>query len=404
MMENKLTLLWLGLAFVSGMDGGRAAAAPAEAVSLAGSSRNFPAGILHSQWTRFEARGYAQPVTGVVYRGRPRPTCGMPLGGLDTGCLDIEPTGMLGYSTIFNQLFAPRGIYNAPFLGLSVDGKTCLLATDTRGKEQRPLYRDSGLWPPFDYTPGYFDVGLSDVARAQSIDYWGHYPMLDMEFDTARPIEVGLRAFSPLVPGDSKTSMLPGAVFDFSLRNPTDASHRGTLVFSFPGFDATPSKSPRKVVRKMVSGELTGVSVSTVDKGNAREMSYALVCLDGSAIRQGGSLGTDGTAWNSIEKGLPAASAESSGATLGLDFELAPGATTTRRVVLAWHAPYWNASGSPDTDSQNVFAHMYAKHYADALVVARKLAADHVGLEKRIIAWQKRSMAMRTRRAGWPTA
>ena len=46
----------------------------------------------------------------------------MPLGGLDTGCIDIEPNGLLGYSAIFNHLINPRMLLNQPFLGLNVDG------------------------------------------------------------------------------------------------------------------------------------------------------------------------------------------------------------------------------------------------------------------------------------------
>jgi hypothetical protein len=65
--------------------------------------RLFPPHWLQAKWHRFEAAGYSQPVTGVIYRGEPRPTCGLSLGGVDTGCLDIEPSGFLGYSTIFNQ-------------------------------------------------------------------------------------------------------------------------------------------------------------------------------------------------------------------------------------------------------------------------------------------------------------
>ena len=52
------------------------------------SDRLFPPHLLHARWHSFEAAGYSQPVTGIVYRGEPRPTCGMPLGGLDTGCID----------------------------------------------------------------------------------------------------------------------------------------------------------------------------------------------------------------------------------------------------------------------------------------------------------------------------
>src|SRR4051812_36501980 len=60
------------------------------------SGRYFPGGILHASWQEFAVQGYKHPITGVVYRGNPRPTCGMPLGGLDTGCIDIEPNGLLG--------------------------------------------------------------------------------------------------------------------------------------------------------------------------------------------------------------------------------------------------------------------------------------------------------------------
>ena len=57
--------------------------------------RLFPPHLLHASWQEFPARGYARPVTGVIYRGEPRPTCGMPLGGIETGCIDIEPNGLV---------------------------------------------------------------------------------------------------------------------------------------------------------------------------------------------------------------------------------------------------------------------------------------------------------------------
>ncbi|HMO83692.1 MAG TPA: hypothetical protein PKC18_02105, partial [Lacipirellulaceae bacterium] len=89
-------------------------ATAAAATADAGEDRYFPHGLLHATWQQFPSEGYRKPVTGVVYRGLPRPTCGMPLGGLDTGCLDIEPNGMLGYATLFNHLADPRLLYNEP--------------------------------------------------------------------------------------------------------------------------------------------------------------------------------------------------------------------------------------------------------------------------------------------------
>ncbi|MBU7004994.1 MAG: hypothetical protein HXS50_05465, partial [Theionarchaea archaeon] len=59
----------------------------------------FPTDLPGSRWTRFRAEGFPDPVCGVIYRLSRPATCGMPLGGLDTGCIDLETSGMWGYST-----------------------------------------------------------------------------------------------------------------------------------------------------------------------------------------------------------------------------------------------------------------------------------------------------------------
>jgi hypothetical protein len=44
----------------------------------------------------------------------------MALGGVDTGCFDLETSGMLGYNTIFNTLVPRRCSDNQRLLGLSI--------------------------------------------------------------------------------------------------------------------------------------------------------------------------------------------------------------------------------------------------------------------------------------------
>src|SRR3990172_3282369 len=73
------------------------------------------------EWIEFNAEGFSAPVTGVIYTSQEPPECGMPLGGIDTGCLDLEATGTLGFATIFNSLTPRRGPINLPVLGLSMD-------------------------------------------------------------------------------------------------------------------------------------------------------------------------------------------------------------------------------------------------------------------------------------------
>jgi uncharacterized protein (DUF608 family) len=76
-------------------------------------------------WAEFRAAGYSAPVCGVVHRLKDQVTNGMPLGAVDTGCLDLESNGTLGYNTIFNSI-VPRGgaPLRTPVLALSVGGKT----------------------------------------------------------------------------------------------------------------------------------------------------------------------------------------------------------------------------------------------------------------------------------------
>ena len=40
-----------------------------------------------------------QTICGTIHLGTNPPACGVPLGGLATGCLDLEASGLLGYCT-----------------------------------------------------------------------------------------------------------------------------------------------------------------------------------------------------------------------------------------------------------------------------------------------------------------
>ena len=77
--------------------------------------RLFSPGLKGAEWNTFSAAGYNKPVSGICYRtkpegyfglyiDRPLPVSGMPLGGIDTGALYLEPSGQLGYTSIFNHL------------------------------------------------------------------------------------------------------------------------------------------------------------------------------------------------------------------------------------------------------------------------------------------------------------
>ena len=103
---------------------------------------------------------------GVVYRTGDSVTTGMALGGIDTGCLDLAPSGLLGYSTIFNSHVPRRGPIKEPILGLSVGGKTWVLCKpDVRA----PSW--VGVGPKGPAEPVRMELVLDGVETAEAVHY-----------------------------------------------------------------------------------------------------------------------------------------------------------------------------------------------------------------------------------------
>ena len=67
----------------------------------------FPIDLPDLQWLEFEAEGFPRPVSGVIYRTGNPPCCGVPLGGISTGCIDIDARGVYGFSCSTAARFIP---------------------------------------------------------------------------------------------------------------------------------------------------------------------------------------------------------------------------------------------------------------------------------------------------------
>jgi len=334
----------------------------------------FPTHLPSREWQTFRAAGFAKPACGVIYRRADTVTNGLALGGVDTGCLDLETTGLLGYCTVFNTHVPRRGPINLPVLGLSTGGRTWVLC-DPQVKQG-----EGGSQTPIE--PGVSALKLEGVGTADEIHYWGHYPVADLEFVTDAPISVGLRAWSPFLPGDVVGSMIPGIVFEARLRNVSDARQTGTIAFSFPG------PSPREAGteefdRREVAGPFRGVAVT------GRLASYAVGVIGREKTRAGGELGGSGEAWARIAEVLPTPDRRQPGSSVAVDFALEAGKAKVIRFALTWCAPTWKGGGYNWAESGNTFTHMYAKHYSDPVETGRLLARQHGSLLRRVLAWQQ---------------
>ncbi len=363
----------------------------------------FPTDVPGKTWVTFDATGFSAPACGVVYRIKDEVSCGMPLGGIDVGCIDLETSGLLGYCTIFNSHVPRRGPINLPVLGLSTGGKTWVLCNKQPKKQ---------LKPDWDMLPGpvlpvLSELRLDGVQTPKEIHYWGHYPVADLEFETDAPVQVGLRAWAPFLPGDVVDSMIPAIIFEVHLRNTSGAAQKGTVAFSFPGPDPKEAGT-EQFVRKELSVGRTSQSVP--ESGRIRKSvlldgvevrgklaSYAMGVIGEEKSRLGGELGADGAAWAKIASSLPVTRGDQPGSSAGVDFSLPPDQEKVVRFVVAWCAPTWNGVGYNGATSvpkgcagsPRTFTHMYAKHYPSAAETAQLIAKNHASLLRRILAWQQ---------------
>jgi uncharacterized protein (DUF608 family) len=348
----------------------------------------FPTNLPERQWSQFKALGFTGQVCGTIYNSNRKPECGVPLGGIGTGCLDLEADGTFGYCTAFSRVWGhgdgedgsriyrdrnvgpdgvivdlndpTRGPIKAPFLGLAVEDKVWILTTVPTGE---------GLHKP------------------DRIDYWGHYPVVDMEFQSGGPVNVGMRAWTPFILGDTIRSNVPAAVFEVHLRNTSTQEQRATLAMNFPG-PRERERQGQTYVRQVVNtNRISGVAVST-----PANLGYVLAAMETEGVRSGLGLGENWAAWSHIAGMFPQSidpKASSDGSvSVAVDCQLAPNATKVVRFVLAWYAPTWQ-SDWPWANKSDSFTQMYTTRFGGPLDVANYIAENHTSLLASVLDWQQ---------------
>ena len=351
-------------------------------------------------YQEIEVAGYSVNPCGYVFRESvSKAVCGMPLGGIDTGCVDLETSGLWGYSTIFNSLIPRGGPWNTPMLGVS-DGRNSVVLSSLRAKVN---WISGGITAGEEYedqTNGETLYGeLPDgLTKPKEIRYFGHYPVADIQYDLDIPLEVSCRAFTPFIPGDVQTSTKPCMLLAVTVKNTAEVPRDCVLAFDFLG--ASGDECGGAVKRSIIDEpDMHGVLV----RSPCANYVVASSCRN---IQSGAALGSDLNTWAAIGRDLPDASACSRGVALSANLHLNPGEESEVRFVVSWLSPTWNGSGNPldeeingmavwkhklppgETHSRS-FTHMYAKYHPDATETARSALKYFDVLLQRIISWQE---------------
>jgi uncharacterized protein (DUF608 family) len=326
---------------------------------------------------------------------------GVPLGGIGCGTFQLLTDGTVSRATINNNWTQPTG-----------DLKGCFAAvwTSAGGRTQSMALKLKS------------EFGLPAVS---AIDYRGIFPQALLDFPDARlPVSLSLRAYSPLVPHDVKSSALPVAIFVFTITNESRAPVEASIALSWENFlgvggsagkgafaervgntvEHIPAKEGIFGMR-LASSTRQGVDPPDRSRYNARG-NYALLAqppTQDTAVTQGG--------WNALDAapgwwGQFAKDGTVSG-TVGpaVDGSVHPAAVISMRVALkeretrelafavAWYTPRLY------TDSGAEYGHIYEKTFEDANAVGRYALENRLSLRALTEEWQNR--LLRSSLPGW---
>lgn len=322
-----------------------------------------------------------------------------PLGGIGTGTVSLGGRGQLRDWELFNRPGKGKAL---PYTFFSVWARPEGGAAVSRIAERRflPPYVDGRGLPPAQA------YGLPRLAEAR---FRGEYPFAWIDFeDPALPVSLSLQAWNPMIPLDADRSGIPGAVFDWTVRNPGSTPVDVSLAFSLCnacGYDGRAELPSR---RHALFGQnrnawveeagLRGISMTTEKYAPDHPQFGSMALLTDwpdATYRvhweRGGwwddlqsfwdDFSSDGLLPSSPESD-PTPEGQTDVGTLGLRVRLAPGASATLPLYLAWHFPnlvnYWNPQ---EGIKGKRLGNWYGTQYPDAWAAAARLAREREDLE-----------------------
>jgi uncharacterized protein (DUF608 family) len=338
-----------------------------------------------------------------AYTGDYATKVAMPLGGIGTGTVsiggrgdlrdwEIVNQGALGWKPVFNS--SKGSIQLAPFFAINT--KTSEGKSQTRILEG-PLPSDNleGDWGSNELNSGF--------PRFGSCEFNAAYPLAQINLsDENSPVDVIVKAFNPMVPGDPKISSIPGAILKYVVHNKTDKAIETTVCGAIPNFIGTDgwggsSEGNKNTFKK--EDTFTGIFMENENKDtlSGKWGTMALITPETEGIsyrtqwnpdlRWNGSLidfwddfNDDGTLTEQdgkYEGNKPA--------TLALKASIPANGTKEFVFVLTWNFPYrlgWEAQGGV---KHNMIKNHYSTVYENAWDVAKAVASNLQALEKKTI-------------------
>ncbi|MEI8038571.1 MAG: GH116 family glycosyl hydrolase [Verrucomicrobiota bacterium] len=270
------------------------------------------------------------------YTGERLNRVAFPMGGMGAGMICLEGTGALSHVSLRNQ----PDVFNEPcmFAALCVKGDVNVA---------RVLEGPVPNWKKFGAPgTGMGATGTSfGLPRFREVSFAARFPFATINLsDKEMPLDVEICGWSPFEPGDADHASLPVAGIEYRFTNKSARAVEAVFSWNAKNFMAV-GKNPQAV--KAASGGFTLWSAGAKDRG--WEEGAFCATVNDPAVKvnhawfRGGWWDPLTTAWNEIARGKcverpPLTEGDASpGASLFVPFTLAPGASKTLVLRLAWH-------------------------------------------------------------------
>jgi uncharacterized protein (DUF608 family) len=342
----------------------------------------------------------------------------MPLGGIGAGCICLNGYGGLQDFSIWNRpstTALPEGF--APSQGgfaiLHIKGESPVTKLVEGPFPVLKIY-DQGL-----QGEGYRRGGFEGFPRFQKCVFRGEYPFGEATIsDSSVPLQVALSAWNPFIPLDDKDSGIPCAILEYTLHN--ISARTVEYEFSYhlshlaPGCGQDQSASRNSVLPER------GVFLYNVEKPNAEGYgSASLTAIGYKPLVKGMWLRSAGwefdslsALWREVSTGTFTANEGSNeidikgrnGGSILLAGTLAPGASRTYPILIAWHFPncYLQVGGATLAEVQEVagcrsfpegvpprWRPYYASIWNDAREIALYVEEHYASLRARTLSFKE---------------
>jgi len=285
------------------------------------------------------------------YTGKHLNRIAFPLGGIGAGMICLEGTGAFSHVSLHGQM----DFYHEPemYAALHIKGDPGMA---------RVVEGPVPTWKYF----GASGTGNGGVTRTYGLPRFREavfsvrFPFASIELeDKDIPLRASLCGWSPFAPGDADASSLPVAGLEYTFANPSATPVEAVFSFHAKNFMAVSASG--QTVRSTRNGFVlwqAGSDEKPADQGAfSAVVDDPAVCVDCAWFR-GGWWDARTMVWNAIAAGETpdrppvTEGGHSQGGSLYIPFTLAPGASRTFVVRLAWHVPHTSIRAGKDLATQ----------------------------------------------------